>query len=217
MTSDVPMEATGGQEKAEQDEDSDSSGPDLHAEINDVLNVSQESDRLDPEIKAAHEAPTLPVGRTPADTKKQQEDDGARRPWRRKAVAALLWPGRGSHGRYVSLALVPLVLWLSCLATFGSVAQPPSGSVFLLISLVVLAILAGKCFQMIRLPPLLGMLLAGIVIKNIPGLVFQTDWKLWSSTLRGTALVIILMRAGLGLDPDALKRLSGMRKNPKTA
>ena len=30
------------------------------------------------------------------------------------------------------------------------------------------------------------------------------------SILRGIALVVILMRAGLGLDPQALKRLSGM-------
>ena len=30
------------------------------------------------------------------------------------------------------------------------------------------------------------------------------------SILRGIALVVILMRAGLGLDPQALKKLSGM-------
>jgi NhaP-type Na+/H+ or K+/H+ antiporter len=33
---------------------------------------------------------------------------------------------------------------------------------------------------------------------------------LFCSILRGIALVVILMRAGLGLDPQALKRLSGM-------
>ena len=58
------------------------------------------------------------------------------------------------------------------------------------------------------------MLLTGIMIKNIPELYIE-DWKFdqyWvksSGILRGTALVVILMRAGLGLDPKALKRLSG--------
>ena len=47
------------------------------------------------------------------------------------------------------------------------------------------------------------------IIKSIPDLEFDGHWDDWSSTLRGTALVVILMRAGLGLDPVALRRLSG--------
>ena len=58
-------------------------------------------------------------------------------------------------------------------------------------------------------PALLGMLTTGIVLKNLPGLEFEDSWPDYSSTLRGTALVIILMRAGLGLDPEALKKHSG--------
>ena len=53
------------------------------------------------------------------------------------------------------------------------------------------------------------MLITGIVLKNLPGLEFEDRWPDYSSTLRGTALVIILMRAGLGLDPEALKKHSG--------
>ena len=120
-----------------------------------------------------------------------------------------LWLSRGRQGFYLALLLTPFVLWLTAWATLGERGAPPNGTAFLLVWMVVAAIMAGKCFQLIRLPALLGMLLVGIFLKNIPGLVFQEDWAAWSSTLRGTALVIILMRAGLGLDPEALRRLSG--------
>ncbi len=93
---------------------------------------------------------------------------------------------------------------------FGSIGAPPNGTLFLLIVMVVFALIAGQLFALLRLPPLLGMLIVGIVLKNIPGLEFEKRWPDYSSVLRGTALVIILMRAGLGLDPAALKRLSGM-------
>ncbi|XP_029381918.1 sodium/hydrogen exchanger 9B2 isoform X2 [Echeneis naucrates] len=52
------------------------------------------------------------------------------------------------------------------------------------------------------------MLLAGLVLRNVP---YITDAVFidthWSSSLRSIALSIILTRAGLGLDPSALRRL----------
>lgn len=51
--------------------------------------------------------------------------------------------------------------------------------------------------------PLLGMLLAGFIIRNVPILYELVHIPTtWSSTLRNTALTIILIRAGLGLDPQ---------------
>jgi len=50
-------------------------------------------------------------------------------------------------------------------------------------------------------------------MKSIPGIEFDTHWTSYSATLRGIALVVILMRAGLGLDPVALKKLSGKPAN----
>nr|XP_023420099.1 sodium/hydrogen exchanger 9B1 isoform X3 [Cavia porcellus] len=53
-----------------------------------------------------------------------------------------------------------------------------------------------------------GMLLAGFIIRNIPSIakhVKVPTW--WSSTLRSTALTVILIRAGLGLDPKALQQM----------
>ena len=35
-------------------------------------------------------------------------------------------------------------------------------------------------------------------MKNIPGVKFDDNWDNYSATLRSVALVVILMRAGLG-------------------
>ncbi|XP_040822827.1 sodium/hydrogen exchanger 9B2 [Ochotona curzoniae] len=55
------------------------------------------------------------------------------------------------------------------------------------------------------------MLLAGFLIRNIPDVSdnVQIQHK-WSSSLRSIALSIILVRAGLGLDSKALKKLKGV-------
>uniref|UniRef100_F6UFA4 Solute carrier family 9 member B2 n=1 Tax=Callithrix jacchus TaxID=9483 RepID=F6UFA4_CALJA len=76
-----------------------------------------------------------------------------------------------------------------------------------------------KLRQMLACPPhgLLdkvvtnGMLLAGFLIRNIPVINDNVQIKhKWSSSLRSIALSIILVRAGLGLDSKALKKLKGV-------
>lgn len=63
--------------------------------------------------------------------------------------------------------------------------------------------------NLIKLPPLLGMLLVGAILGNVEGVDFARDiYPSWSSGCRQIALTIILTRAGLGLDPHALRRLS---------
>ena len=123
---------------------------------------------------------------------------------------AIRCPPHGKIAKILTLTLVIVSLWATCLGMLGKVAQPPNGTIFILIILVVVALFFGWIFSLVRLPPLLGMLLTGILIKNIPGMTFDTYWTKTSSILRGVALVVILMRAGLGLDPQALKRLSVM-------
>ena len=47
-------------------------------------------------------------------------------------------------------------------------------------------------------------------MKNVPYIDFAKYLdQSWASSLRSIALAMILLRAGLGLDPVALKRLSG--------
>ena len=199
--------------------------------VDDIMNISAESEHLNADEKAAHEADTLPMESDAAKAAAVgvRQSDSKRfkvrfvDPWLTSRNALPAEPTRGQlllhslrcppHGKTAQAAfaiLTPVVLWMVCWALLGSEwAAPPSGTAFLLIVMVVLALLAGFLVQLIKLPPLLGMLLVGIALKNIPGLEFGESWKSTSSTLRTLALAIILMRAGLGLDPQALKRLSG--------
>lgn len=54
------------------------------------------------------------------------------------------------------------------------------------------------------MPPLLGMLLGGIAVQNLPGNLLEGLPGSWSVALRLAALAVILLRAGLGLDIPAL-------------
>ncbi|KAM4611743.1 sodium/hydrogen exchanger 9B2 [Polymixia lowei] len=93
----------------------------------------------------------------------------------------------------------------------------PGGNLFGIIILFICAVLGGKLVGMIQFPtlppfpPLLGMLLAGLVLRNVP---YVTDAVYidthWSAALRNVALAVILTRAGLGLDPSALQRLKAV-------
>ncbi|KAL0970522.1 hypothetical protein UPYG_G00243200 [Umbra pygmaea] len=93
----------------------------------------------------------------------------------------------------------------------------PGGNLFGIISLFLCAMFGGKLVGMIHLPtlppfpPLLGMLLAGLLLRNVPYVTdaVQID-PAWSAALRNISLAIILTRAGLGLDPTALRRLKAV-------
>jgi NhaP-type Na+/H+ or K+/H+ antiporter len=55
------------------------------------------------------------------------------------------------------------------------------------------------------------MLIVGILMKNVPYIDFARYLDdSWASALRSVALTIILLRAGLGLDPSALRKMSGL-------
>lgn len=71
------------------------------------------------------------------------------------------------------------------------------------------AVIGGLAARQLRLPPLLGMLLAGLALNNAPGDPLRDLPDNWSVTLRLLALTVILLRAGLGLDLNALYRLRG--------
>ncbi|XP_061565827.1 sodium/hydrogen exchanger 9B2 isoform X3 [Cololabis saira] len=93
----------------------------------------------------------------------------------------------------------------------------PGGNLFGIVIVFTCSVLGGKLVGLIQLPrlppfpPLLGMLLAGLLLRNVPyvtdAIVINTHW---SAALRNIALSIILTRAGLGLDPTALRRLKAV-------
>lgn len=114
-------------------------------------------------------------------------------------------------------------LYLICTAgaTFGlayllfGASFLPGGAGWALVLLYSCATVAGKLVPLVykRLPPLLGMLASGLLLRNVPGgaLNAPTDllgntFEWWSRTLRAAALAVIMLRAGLGLDLDKLRK-----------
>lgn len=68
-------------------------------------------------------------------------------------------------------------------------------------------LLLGSIFQKINLPPLLGMIITGIILgPHTLNLIDQSVLSI-SSDLRQIALIIILTRAGLNLDINSLKKV----------
>ena len=119
-------------------------------------------------------------------------------------------PPRGFFGYVLTRVLICFVIWACLWAILGKNALP-GGNFFSLVILLVTASFLGflvRKIPYITFPPLLGMLIAGFLLRNVPGInVAKHIDKQWSSTLRNTALVVILLRSGLGLDIQALKRL----------
>ena len=65
---------------------------------------------------------------------------------------------------------------------------------------------AGSLVGALGLPPLLGMLISGIILKNA-GAVVDGLTEDWSAAIRAMGLSVILMRSGLELDFAAFKRV----------
>lgn len=82
-----------------------------------------------------------------------------------------------------------------------------------MLSSIALLILVGfivmKLFQVMRLPGLIGLLIIGVVFGPYALGLLDQDLLLISQDLRLFALIIILIRAGLGLRRDQLKSVGG--------
>ncbi|KAM9678039.1 sodium/hydrogen exchanger 9B2-like isoform 2-T2 [Trichechus inunguis] len=125
-------------------------------------------------------------------------------------------PPHGLLDRVVTNVTMVVLLWAVVWSVTGSECLP-GGNLFGIIILFYCTVIGGKLVGLIKLPTLpplprlLGMLLAGFLIRNIPVISdnVQIQHK-WSSSLRSIALSIILVRAGLGLDSKALKKLKGV-------
>ncbi|KAJ8607410.1 hypothetical protein CTAYLR_009950 [Chrysophaeum taylorii] len=105
-----------------------------------------------------------------------------------------------------------VVALLGCVVAYLAIgsAAAPGGPVFAVECVILAGIAGGQIVDWVnrksgaRLPPLLGMLIAGCCLRNAAGV--RVD-KRTSSSLRTAALSLILCRAGLGLDTEALRRL----------
>uniref|UniRef100_A0A8C2WYM1 Cation/H+ exchanger transmembrane domain-containing protein n=1 Tax=Cyclopterus lumpus TaxID=8103 RepID=A0A8C2WYM1_CYCLU len=126
-------------------------------------------------------------------------------------------PPRGLLASFITKLFLAAVLY----GVVWSITEKdglPGGNLFGITILFICALIGGKVVSLIRLPklppfpPLLGMLLMGFMLRNIPVIsdsVENINLK-WSASLRNIALAVILARAGLGLDPTALRKLKSV-------
>lgn len=126
-------------------------------------------------------------------------------------IVRKLFPPRGKYAQYLTRILACIVVWAALFCVAGKTARP-SGNIFSLYLLLILASLGGFLVgwktRYFNFPPLLGMLIIGFLLRNVQDINIAKDIDAgWSSALRQIALAVILLRSGLGLDIDALKRL----------
>lgn len=122
----------------------------------------------------------------------------------------LLLPPSGFFGQILTRGFIVLLCWAVLWSILGQELLP-GGNIFGIFTVIVLAALGGFLTRKLSrgtFPPLLGMLVVGFILRNVPGInVARHIDKKWSATLRNMALVVILTRSGLELDPGALRRL----------
>ena len=90
----------------------------------------------------------------------------------------------------------------------SSLLDVQQGHFFALAVLLIATGIGGYLVGLIHLPPLLGMLVAGFILANVPVINIAVDISpVWSASLRNVALVVILTRGGISLDARQLRRL----------
>eukprot|EP00158_Paraphelidium_tribonemae_P003277 Partr_v1_DN26017_c0_g1_i1_m383 putative Solute carrier family 9, subfamily B (NHA2, cation proton antiporter 2), member 2 len=102
----------------------------------------------------------------------------------------------------ITTFLVFLFLWI----VFGDAVLPPNSPVFTLAVMYAIGLPTGACFGRLKLPPLLGLLLAGLFTSNVLLLRLPSSW---ASVIRQMAVAVILLRGGLGLEWSRLRRTAG--------
>nr|CAD7415280.1 unnamed protein product [Timema poppensis] len=157
---------------------------------------------------------TSPPASTPAGTSSSEKSPGL---WRARLDCLTLVVSKvTSHpwcpcwmyfSRVISLVVIGLLLW-GILYSVGGNTASPGGQLFNLYVLYVTAILAGYVAHWCKLPPMVGMLLMGVLLRNIGFLAVGGNYLRLVTFLRRIALMTILTRAGIELDPKHLERFS---------
>ncbi|GJQ80798.1 hypothetical protein Trydic_g9389 [Trypoxylus dichotomus] len=111
-----------------------------------------------------------------------------------------------SQSNTVTLFLLLLCCWGIGYALFGEAVGVKS-QMFALVVLFITAKIAGYLTSLVKLPPMVGMLLMGVLLRNIGFLEIEGDYRKFTTVLRQLALVNIMLPAGIGLDASALKKM----------
>ncbi|CAL1260984.1 unnamed protein product [Larinioides sclopetarius] len=115
-----------------------------------------------------------------------------------------------SKRKVVLTATQTVVLFFLYASLYGILGEGalPGSEIFALLLLSVSAHIAGKLVSLVKLPPLIGMLIVGFLFRNLPFIPYYQDISIiWATALRAAAFVVILLKAGLGLDAEKLKSL----------
>lgn len=73
--------------------------------------------------------------------------------------------------------------------------------------IIIISLMLAKIFNLLKLPPILGMLLAGMILGPYALNLIDPSIMGISTDLREIALIVILIRAGLSLHVDDLKKV----------
>ncbi|CAG9771291.1 unnamed protein product [Ceutorhynchus assimilis] len=117
------------------------------------------------------------------------------------------FPTYRQFSRIICLILIGFLSWCAIYSIVGETAAPPHGKLFQLILLSICAYLGGWLTSLTTLPALIGMLFTGLFLQNAGVVNLDESFSEMANKIRHGALVIILIRAGLDLDPKALWRL----------
>ncbi|XP_047515460.1 sodium/hydrogen exchanger 9B2-like isoform X1 [Pieris napi] len=117
-----------------------------------------------------------------------------------------LCPSYRHFAQNLSVLIIGILVWLIVWMVLGDTAAP-GGQLFMLASLTIAANIGGWLMvKLTTLPALIGMLFTGVLLKNIGFVNFDSEYLHVCSYIRKIALTIILTRAGLDLDPMAMKK-----------
>ncbi|XP_050675569.1 sodium/hydrogen exchanger 9B2-like isoform X2 [Leptidea sinapis] len=117
-----------------------------------------------------------------------------------------LCPSYRHFAQNLSVLLIGIIVWVTIWIILGDTAAP-GGQLFTLAALTIVAYFGGWVMvKVTTLPSLIGMLIVGIILKNLGFINFNEDYQHVCSYIRKIALTIILTRAGLDLDPVAMKK-----------
>uniref|UniRef100_A0A1I8MUZ4 Cation/H+ exchanger transmembrane domain-containing protein n=1 Tax=Musca domestica TaxID=7370 RepID=A0A1I8MUZ4_MUSDO len=117
-----------------------------------------------------------------------------------------LCPSFRQFARILVLILIGVLLWITAFVIIGDSAAP-GGQLFSLVVLAVAANFGGYLISLTTLPRLIGMLLVGILFQNVGWTNLEGDFSIVTAHLRKFALTIILIRAGLEMEPEAFKKV----------
>ncbi|XP_034825151.1 sodium/hydrogen exchanger 9B2-like isoform X2 [Maniola hyperantus] len=117
-----------------------------------------------------------------------------------------LCPSYRRFAQNLAVLLIGIMSWVIVWIVLGDTAAP-GGQLFMFAVLTITAYFGGWLMvKVTTLPALIGMLIVGIIMKNIGFVDFDPHYQRVASYIRKIALTIILTRAGLDLDPNAMKK-----------